>query len=229
MKNLASFSTLASSQNIAPRRLTVFGSTGLTGRKIVDLALSRGDRVTVLVRDRSKLSGELAGRVNVVEGSAVDPVAVEKAIPQGSDAVLSALGHTKGSPRDLETVALGCIVASMRKNGVRRLVVLANTAVSDPADRPTSNQRFYRWLAKVFRREIYEDSLTKGPVVKNSDLDWTMARTSLLTDSPPTGKYRVGPMGKGAGVRISRGDMAEFMLECATEGKYVRECPYVSQ
>jgi len=53
-------------------------------------------------------------------------------------------------------------------------------------------------------------------------------RASMLTSSPPTGRYRVGRMERGAGVRVSRGDVADLMLKCVTEGKYVHECPYIS-
>lgn len=221
-------STSAANGSATPKRLAVFGGTGNTGQKIVRLALARGDRVTVLVRDKSKL-GSLADNVNVVEGSALDPAAVDKAIPPGTDAVLSALGHTKGAPKNLETVALGNIVASMRKNGVKRLVVLASSAVSDPRDNPTINQRMFRWLLKIFMKEVYDDSLTKGPVVKDSDLDWTLVRTSLLANSTPKGNCRVGPMGKDVGVRISRDAMAEFMIQCVMEEKYIRESPYISE
>jgi putative NADH-flavin reductase len=209
-----------------PKRLTVFGSTGLTGRKIVELALDRGNRVTAMARHPASL-GELAPRVDVVEGDAVDPVAVDKAV-LGSDAVLSALGHVKGSPRDLETVAIGNIVASMRRGGVKRLVVLSSSVVADSADKPTTGQALTRWLVKAFRSEVYDDSMGKARVIQGSDLDWTIVRASILTNANATGKYRVGRMEKGAGVRISRADVAEFMLKCATGGSYIRESPYLS-
>ena len=215
-------------EGVPPRRLTVFGSTGSTGRKIVELALSRNDSVTVLVRDRTRL-GELANRVSVVEGNALDSVAVARAIPQDSDAVLIALGHTKDSPRDLETVALGNIVASMRATGVKRLVLLSNAGVGDSADRPSIGQRVLQWLLKVFMKDVYQDSLGAGHVVKGSDLEWTIARASILTNAAAKGKYHVGPMSRGIGVRISRSDMAEFMVKCATEGLHLCESPYVGE
>ena len=217
---------MASMPEPSPRRLTVFGSTGQTGRKIVDLALDRGNRVRVLVRGTSKL-GDLASRLDVVEGNVLDQAAVDKAV-LGSDAVLSALGHVKGSPRDLETAAMRNIVASMDRGGVRRLVVLSSSVVGDPADKPTTSQALTSWMVKTFRKEVYDDSLGKASVVEGSGLDWTIVRASILTNAHPTAKYRVGKMGKGAGVRISRGDLAEFMLKCATEGRFIRERPYIS-
>jgi putative NADH-flavin reductase len=226
---VTSVTTSTADGDVTPKRLTIFGATGNTGGKILQLALAQGQIVTVLVRDKSKLDRSEGKSLEIIEGSALDSSAVDNAIPVGTDAVLSALGHTKGSPKDLETVALGNIVSSMRKNRVKRLVVLANTAVGDPRDHPTNSQRFYRWLVMMLRREIYDDSLTKGTLVKDSGLDWTLVRTSLLTNSAPRGKYRVGVLGNDGGARISRSDMAEFMLRCATDGGYIRESPYISE
>jgi putative NADH-flavin reductase len=211
----------------ARRRLTVFGSTGQTGMKIVESALERGYRITALVRSVWGL-GDFAGRVEVVEGSVLDPVAVNTAV-WGADAVLSALGHVKGSPRDLEAKALGNMVATMRRSGDRRLVVLSSSVVSDPGDKPTFGQSLTSRMVKAFRKEVYEDSLAKAKVVRESGLDWTIVRASILTNSPATGKYRVGKLAKGMGTRVSRGDVAAFMIECATEGKFVRESPYISE
>jgi len=217
---------LAFTPEASPKRLTVFGGTGLTGRKIVELALDRGNHVTALTRHPSSL-GELAGRVDVVEGDVVDPAAVDKAVLR-SDAVLSALGRVKGSPRDLETVAIRNIAASMGRGGVKRLVLLSSSVVADSADEPTTSQALTRWMVKTFRREVYDDSMGKARVIQGSNLDWTIVRASILTNAHPTGKYRVGKMEKGAGVRVSRGDVAEFMLKCVMEGNYIRECPYIS-
>ena len=167
-------------------------------------------------------------RVNVVEGGALDPIAVQKAIPDETVAVISALGHTRNSPFDLETRALKNIVGSMQRTGVRRLVVLASAVVVEPSDSPTQSQRFVRWLTRVFRREVYEDSLAKATVVRDSGLDWTIVRALLLSGANATGRYHVGSLGTGLGVRVARGDVAEFMLSCATEGRYIGESPYIS-
>lgn len=211
----------------AQKRVTVLGATGRTGRKLAALALTRGDVVTVLVRDRGRL-GEVAGRVNIVEGTATDPVAVSSAIPQGTDVVFSTLGHSRGSPKDLESVALRNVIDSMKSKGVRRLVVLASSVVKDPGDDPSSSQRLILTLMKRFRRDVYDDSVNKARIVMGSSLEWTIIRASILTNGPAKGNYKAGPMNGGAGVRVSRSDMAEFMLKCADEGLYHRSFPYVS-
>lgn len=209
-------------------KLSIFGGTGRTGRVLVEKALSGGDVVTILVRDAKKVGGVRDG-FNIVSGDALDSVAVSKTIPPGSDAVLSVLGHTRDSKPDMETLAIGNIISAMRSSGTRRLVVLANSAVSDPLDRPAASQRFLLLLLKWLRRDVYEDTLGVERLVVQSELDWTLVRTSLLMNGAPDGVYRVGPMSKETGTRMARSDMADFMLRCARQGIHVRRCPYVSK
>jgi hypothetical protein len=49
--------------------------------------------------------------------------------------------------------------------------------------------------------------------VRASKLDWTIVRVPMLTDAPGTGKIRVGYVGKGTGPRLSRSNLAQFMLK----------------
>jgi putative NADH-flavin reductase len=43
---------------------------------------------------------------------------------QGADAVVSVLGHVKGSPKDVQTVATRHMVAAMKAHGVERIISL---------------------------------------------------------------------------------------------------------
>lgn len=64
--------------------------------------------------------------------------------------------------------------------------------------------------------------------VRASNLDWTIVRVPMLTDDPPTGKVRVGYVGKGTGSRISRADMADFMLRQLADTTYWHKAPAIS-
>jgi putative NADH-flavin reductase len=56
-----------------------------------------------------------------------------------------------------------------------------------------------------------------------SSLDWTIVRAATLTNKERTGHYRVveGPI-VPRGRRISRGDLAAFVLKVAETGRYPR-------
>lgn len=64
--------------------------------------------------------------------------------------------------------------------------------------------------------------------VRASDLDWTVVRVPMLTDEPQTGKIQVGYVGKGMGARISRADMADFILRQVNDNTYLRKAPAIS-
>jgi putative NADH-flavin reductase len=118
-------------------KIAVFGATGKVGRHLVDQALDRGDEVTVFVRDASKLTTQQRERLKVMQGDVLAPKVVEQAVV-GTRAVLSALGHTKTSSKDVLTEGIKNIVAAMNEHGVRRLVSLTGAGSETPKTSPSS-------------------------------------------------------------------------------------------
>ena len=56
-----------------------------------------------------------------------------------------------------------------------------------------------------------------------------MVRCPRLTDKPGTGGYRVGWVGVNANTKISRDDLADFILSQVADRTYIRQMPFVSQ
>jgi len=50
----------------------------------------------------------------------------------------------------------------------------------------------------------------------------------MLTDDAPKGEVKVGYVGKGMGPRITRADMASFILDQVEENAYLHEAPAIS-
>lgn len=207
-------------------KLAMLGATGRTGRQLLAQALGRGLEVTALAREPAKL-GDLRGAVTVVQGTVADPETLERVVT-GCSAVLSALGHVKDSPADLLTTSSLNMVAAMKKLGVKRLVVLTNTAVEDSSDRPPLAHMALRAVLALANSKLKRDSIGAAKIIADSGLDWTLARAPILTDGPRTGNYRVGPLKSGMPLRVSRADVADFMLSCVTEGKFVCKRPVIS-
>src|SRR5689334_10714563 len=100
-------------------KLAIFGAAGRTGILLVQQALEEGHEVVALVRTPSKLSiGNQ--RLTVVQGDVTQLADVERVV-QGVDAVLSVLGHVKGSEPDILTHAIRNIITAMDKYHVKRL------------------------------------------------------------------------------------------------------------
>ena len=70
--------------------VVVFGSTGSTGRLVVEAALSAGHVVTAFVRDPKRMPLTHAN-LRIVKGDAMDPASVASAV-QGADAIICTLG-----------------------------------------------------------------------------------------------------------------------------------------
>jgi uncharacterized protein YbjT (DUF2867 family) len=193
--------------------LVVLGATGRTGSLVVEQALAAGHTVTALVRTPEKLT---TGNSNlrVVTGEATETSAVSSAL-EGADAVISALGG-KGSVIADSTRA---IVAAARKTGVSRVVVLSTFAAE--RDRLGAGTRL---LTGIGMGAMLKDKSAGEEMLRRSDLEWTIIYASLLSDGPASGSVVVLPEGarRGLSQKISRADLAAWMVEAATGAQYSR-------
>jgi putative NADH-flavin reductase len=207
-------------------KLAVFGATGRTGRPLVEQTLADRHEVRALVRDPSRLPVS-EGRLTPVVGDVLDPARVEETVA-GADAVLSVLGQTKTGPKDVQTRGTQNIVSAMEKHGLRRLVSLTGAGVRDPRDEPKLVDKAITFLLERLQPQVLADGVGHAEVIKASDLDWVIVRGPRLTEGPKRGEYRVGMIGKNSGTRISRADLADFMLHQVTDDTHLRRMPVVS-
>lgn len=207
-------------------KLAIFGATGRTGQQLLRQALKAGHQVTVLVRDPAKLA-EKSDRLTVVQGSLKGATCLDQVI-KGADAVISAMGPANNQPTlDISSGMQG-IITAMKLNGVKRLIISAGAGVGDPGDTPKLFNKLMNVLLKATAKNVYEDMLNTVTLVRESGLDWTVVRVPMLTDDPATGQLKVGVVGKGMGPRISRADMADFMLKQAASREYIGKAPAIS-
>jgi putative NADH-flavin reductase len=207
-------------------RIAVFGATGRTGQHLLDQALERGHKVTAFARSPEKIK-ITSPRLEVVQGDVQNPDQVEQAV-KGADAVISVLGPTENKPTFTVTKGTQHILDAMQKHAVDRLVVSAGAGVADPNDEPNLVSRFFNLLLKLFSRWVYEDMQQTVETVRNSDLSWTVVRVPMLSDDEPTGEVKTGYVGKGMGIRITRADMAGFMLDQIERDEFVHKAPAIS-
>lgn len=207
-------------------KLAIFGATGRTGRPLVEQALEAGHSVVALVRTPEKMPIKHENLM-LIQGDSLNAADVEKTV-QGVDAVLSVLGQSKGAPRNLLEVSMRNIVAAMQKYGVRRLVSLTGAGVNAPEDRPGFSNHMIKLALKTLSGHILRDAERHAEVIKNSSLDWVIVRGPMLNEGPRTDKYRVGWVGVNTGSRISRADLADFMLKQVTDDTYLHKLPMVS-
>jgi len=202
-------------------RILIFGATGRTGRELVAQALEGGHEVTAFVRDPNKLTLRGA-RLKITQGDIRLPETIRAAIP-GQDAVLSALGVRSLGRTTMLSDAAQEIVRTMEGKGVRRILWESSLGVGET--RGQLGPVYNRLLIPLLLRHIFADKERQESILRASTLEWTIVQPASLTNGPRTGKYRVGKDATAGRLfpRISRADVAHFMLEELVRRAHVRQ------
>jgi putative NADH-flavin reductase len=208
-------------------KLTVLGGTGRIGRLIVEQSLAAGHDVTLLVRDPLKL-GPIAERVRSVPGSVSDPTAVRDGIA-GADAVISALGPDGNTVDQVVALRDGMrlVIGALHDTGVRRIVNLSGAAVDAPGDHKPVVDRLASRIVRLVSGHVVAAKQAEFDELLASGLEWVAVRPPLVTDGPHTGRYRAGLDVLHPGARISRADIADFMLAQASEPTFAQAAPFI--
>src|SRR5438105_10381321 len=108
-------------------RLIVFGSTGGTGRQLVQQALAAGHAVTAIARDPSALTFSNPN-LSIVRANVLQLSTFETAMYQ-QDAVLSALGFRSASDVKVYSQGMANIITAMDRSGIKRILCVSAAAV----------------------------------------------------------------------------------------------------
>ena len=207
-------------------KLLIIGATGGTGRQLVAQALAAGHEVTALVRNPAKVRTR-HDRLRLVQGDILDPGSVDSAL-SGQDAVLSSLG-TRSIFGQVVIFSEGTknLFYAMNKHGVRRLICITGIGAGD--SKGHGGFLYDKVVLPVFLKRIYDDKDRQEELIRKSDLDWIIVRPGFLTNGPATRNYRVLTDLTGVTVgRISRADVAAFMLGELQSDRYLRRTPVLT-
>ena len=207
-----------------PMRVLVIGATGGTGRELVQQALAQGHQVTAFVRDPARLQIEHAN-LRVAQGDVLDYATVESAM-RGQDAVLSALGHRRFFyPNRIQSEGMRNVLQAMQACDVPRLVCETALGIGSSIGRLGLPHTFF--IMPLILGFYMWDKLRQEELIIASDRDWVIARPGVLTSGAARGVYRHGPnVGSYLWpVRISRADVADFMLKQLKDDTYLGTAP----
>jgi putative NADH-flavin reductase len=194
----------------------IIGATGKTGAIVVERAVAAGHVVTAFVRDAATY--RTPANVRVVAGDATDQASVDKAVA-GQDAVIDTIGgKTPYRKTTLERSVAGAVVASMKANGARRVIVISSFGVGDSAGQASwfvKNVVLPTWL-----RGSTEDKAATEAVVRASGIDFVIVRPAMLIDHAATGNVKVF-QGHDTAHKITRADVAQFCVDQLTSDEHV--------
>jgi putative NADH-flavin reductase len=209
------------------KKIIVFGSTGTIGKHILKQALLTDNLVTAFCRNRSNLEPVKHPNLQIVEGDVYNAQQVEDAI-NGQDIVIVALGSGKSRKSTVRSQGTKNVIAGMKKSGTQRLICQTTLGAGDSY----GNLNFFwkRIMFGWFLKQVFLDHELQEKYVKNSGLDWTIVRPAAFTDGERTGKYKYGFSGldKELQLKISRADVAEFILKQTRSDKHLFQTPGLS-
>jgi len=208
------------------RKVLVLGATGGTGRAVVSQALQQGHDVVAFVRNPQRLA-VTHDRLRVLTGSVTDDGQALAAAVLGQDVVISTLGVGNSlKSSGLIARSVPAVVRAMESQGVRRLIFTSAYGVgATRGDVPL----LPRILMSLLFRDLYADKEAGEGDLRRSNLDWTLVYPVTLTNGPKTGRYRVGEHLALHGVpRVSRADVADFLLTRVEDRAYLRKGVLIS-
>jgi putative NADH-flavin reductase len=207
-------------------RIALLGGSGRTGRHVLSAAAQRGHDVSALVRDPARLPADLPPGTRVVVGDSTSPEALTDLL-KDADVVISALGPT-GKDRHLHENTARALVSVMQERGPRRFVGVSGAGIDVPGDHKAPKDKVISALIMRIGGKAVKDKPAEYAVWSASDLDWTLVRPPRLNDGPGTGAVEHDPHRSTKSTRLSRADLAAFVLDVAEQGLYPRTAPFVA-
>jgi putative NADH-flavin reductase len=208
-------------------KIVIFGAAGSTGRVLVEQALEKGYEVTGFDRHTQALMTIQNPKLSIVQGDIFNADQVEAAIA-GQDAVLCVLGVKPGVTIPVCSKGTENIIAAMQKVGVKRFICQSAFVVAAL----DGERREVSWILplslKLFPKvkSMFADKVIQEREVQQSDLDWIIVRPATLTDGPKTGNYKADvPLSIGLNAKISRADVANFLLKQVVDDTYLHRVP----
>jgi putative NADH-flavin reductase len=203
--------------------ITVIAASGRLGRMFVAEALNAGHTVTAGVRSTSAFTPH--DRLTVLHCDATNSIDVKRLV-EGKDAVVSAIGHVRGSAADVQTVATKVLVEAMEQLSVRRFVTVTGTGVRTPGDRVPFLDRVGNSAISFVDPERIRDGKKHVEVLRESTADWTVIRVLKLQNGNAAA-FELSLHGPTKLI-VSRMETAQAMLRVLERNEYVRELPIIT-
>ncbi len=204
--------------------IAVIGANGRSGQAFVHNALEAGHHIRGGIHSDVLLQPHK--NLEVVKVDSTNPSDIAKLI-KGCDAVVSLIGHGKGTPDNLIAETMRVLSTEMPKANIMQLVSLTGTGVRFDGDHITIGDRLIHILLKLLMPKVLKDGCAHAEVLKNSSLDWTIIRALVLTTGQRTA-FTLKPHGP-AKFLCPRENIASGILEILGSDTWTKKAPIVSR
>ncbi|RJE25396.1 NmrA-like family [Aspergillus sclerotialis] len=220
--------------------ILIIGGNGRTGKLVISAALQQGHTITALVRDPDAL--EKTHGLTIVKGTPLSKTDITTAITQSPNPVGSIIVTLKArratdnpfspsiAPPRLMADCHKNLIEAMKEFSIGKIVTMSAFGVGDSS--PNMN-----WVLRLLIRRLsnmaaeFHDHDLVDEEVRTSGVDFTLVRPVMMTEGSGLEVKEWGQTGDGVGMfaKVTRGSVAEFLLESAVGTKArVREAVVIS-
>ena len=204
-------------------KIAILGGTGKAGTYLVKELLDQGFSLRLLLRnpENFRLQNPL---IQVVQGDARNYDSV-RAVTQGCQAVISAVGYREGEP-PIFSQATQNVLRAMEAWKIARYLSLTGLNVDTPFDQKKPKvQAATEWM-KVNYPKTTTDKQVEYQQLTESTVDWTLVRLPWihLTDNDEDVSTSLEDC---PGEGVSAGALARFLVAQLFDETYLRKAPFV--
>ena len=206
--------------------VTVIGGSKGIGLETVKRGLEMGHQVTAFARSASKMRIS-DDRLKKLDGDALNPGDVKAAVAN-AEVVIQALGvpfnvRLFTGPVTLFSDSTRILIPLLKDSGVKRLIAVTGYGAGD--SEATIHPLQKAPFNLVFGR-AYSDKSVQERLIRESGLDWVIARPGVLSNGLRTETYNIitdhDRMRNGV---ISRADVAHFVVDQIDSDTYIGQAP----
>lgn len=202
-------------------KIAIIGGAGGIGSLLAEYSLTAGHDVSVLVRNPARVSVKGA-RLRVLIGNAEDEASITELV-EGQDVVCDCLGTTQLF-REIRTFSRCATHLAKALRPAQLLIAVTGMGVGDSAGHGTL--LYDKVFRPVFLGRMYADKERQEQIILAEIARWIIVRPGFLNNGPRTGRYRALTDLSGIqGGRISRADVADFVLSQASSARFLRQTP----
>lgn len=203
--------------------ITIFGATGMVGKKIVSQALAKGFYVNAFGRNVEDLIDKdlRDDHLTASKGYIFDESAVFSAV-KDTGAVISVLGGSLDGTDKSRSLGMKNIIKQMEKAGIKRIIALGGLGVLQAdadhflLDMPGYPEEY---------RMVGQEHLQAYAFLKASLLDWTFVCPPNILNEEGMRQYitHADYQPEPNHYEIAAGDLADCMLNEITLRKFVHQ------
>jgi methylmalonyl-CoA mutase cobalamin-binding subunit len=203
-------------------KIAIIAANGRSGREMVATALSAGHMVRAGVLGPNTFPDH--EHLEVVPCDATNQSQLGQLV-SGCDAVVSLIGHVRGSDPNVQTTAMKLLIPVLQKVGIRRVVSLTGTGVRQPDDRIALIDYPFNLAISIIDSGRVKDGIMHAKELQSSGLDYSILRVLKLTN----GRLQKFSLKEHGPTRLftSRKTVAAAVLQVLAEGSFKQQMPII--